>query len=111
MKACASTARPIITNGCGRARPGCRCSFKAVANATGVASLWSPFVIANRNAQNAQVGSSQAAAAGYGAPGFGVVTGAVDTSANQDLVISGQLTSGADSMVLEAYAIRILRKA
>lgn len=36
-------------------------------------------------------------------------TGAVDTTANQDLVISGQLADGTDNMNLEAYSIKLFR--
>lgn len=63
--------------------------------------------VANRNATNAQV-----AFAGSGT-GFGTstsnapVTSAIDTTANVDITITGQLANSADTMTLESYMIRV----
>jgi hypothetical protein len=85
--------------------------FRTATNATTVLSTLMPFIIANRNAQNSQVGPAASGATGWGTSTSTVFTGSVDTSANQDLVFTGQLNNAADSMILQAYAVRILRKA
>ncbi len=66
--------------------------------------------ICNRNAQNAQI--ARANPTGYGGWGGStgaVFTGTVDTSIAQDLIITGQLASGADTMTLESYLIELIR--
>lgn len=66
--------------------------------------------IHNRNATNSQVGASTAIT-GFGVAAGAPVTSALDTTAAQDIVISGQLSNGADNMALEAYLIEILKAA
>jgi len=47
---------------------------------------------------------------GFGASASAILTGMVDTSVEQDLVLTGQLANGADSIVLESYTIEIYRR-
>lgn len=61
-------------------------------------------MIRNRNATNAQVG--------YVNQGFGPAvktTGTVDTTAGSNLIITGQLTNGADTMAIESVTVEILK--
>lgn len=51
----------------------------------------------------------QASLTSFGTAAVAVVTGAVDTSVAQDLVISGQLQVGTDTMSIEEYLIEMLR--
>jgi hypothetical protein len=67
--------------------------------------------IANRNAANSQIGGSFSALGGFGNSGNANVTSAVDTTANQDLVISGQLETGSETITLEAYLVEVLKRA
>lgn len=65
-----------------------------------------PTQIHNRNNASSQVGASP----GGNQVGFGVgtsapVTAAIDTTAAVDLVISGQLADGADTITLETYTV------
>ncbi len=66
--------------------------------------------ISNRNATNSQV-SPATINVGFGSVNAATVTAAIDTTSAQDLVISGQLSNGADNMALEAYIIEILKAA
>lgn len=58
----------------------------------------------NRNSASAQIGSNNA---GFIASNAAHNTGVLDTANAQDIVITGQLGVGTDSMTLEGYTIRI----
>ena len=63
--------------------------------------------LANRNATNSQVafaGSGTGLGSGSTAA---PVTSAIDTTANVDLTITGQLANSADTMTLESYMVRL----
>ena len=67
-------------------------------------------VIANRNSQSSQV-SSSAATTAFGNGAAAVVTGAIDTSASQTLVITAELGNIADTVTLESYLVELLNGA
>lgn len=69
-------------------------------------------VIQNRNSQASQFSFHATGAGSFTALGSGsaVVTGAIDTSLPQDLVISGQLASAGDSITLHAWLVELLYK-
>ena len=62
--------------------------------------------IRNRGSTNSQVGAPSALQ--LGSSGTALVVSAVDTSAATTLVLTGQLTSGADSINLESYTVEII---
>jgi hypothetical protein len=65
--------------------------------------------IKNRGAANSQVAAAPAAASSpFGASSSAVTAGAVDTSAAQDLVISGQLTNTGETLTLESYEVWLI---
>jgi hypothetical protein len=66
--------------------------------------------IANRNAADSQVGMSSLVLGGWGQSANAPVTAAIDTTQSRDLVLSGQLESGADTVTLEAYLVEVLRR-
>lgn len=65
--------------------------------------------IANRNATNSQVGHVSGAGVGGWGQSSAVTTSAIDTTAAQDIVISGQLANAADSLTLQSYLVELLR--
>lgn len=71
--------------------------------------------IANRNSEASQIGSYSASfgsAGGWGTLTSGsLVTSTVDTSTAQDLVISGQLVDGLDTISLESYLVELFYQA
>lgn len=80
-------------------------SFLAVALAS-QASFRHQVQIQNRNATNSQVCMADTAAS-WGVTTAAVITGSRDTTSNQDLVITGQLTNGADTITLESYVVEV----
>jgi hypothetical protein len=65
--------------------------------------------IRNRGAANSQVGMLSATnPGGYGNTSNAITTGAIDTAAAVDVVISGQLASAAETITLEAYEVWLL---
>lgn len=78
-----------------------------VTNASAILSHRHQVQIANRNSTSSQVGntSSQTNFAGNGTT---VVTSAIDTTADQNIVFTGQLVNTADSITLESYTIELL---
>lgn len=62
----------------------------------------------NQNAENSQVTYPSGTATSFSTTTAAITTGAVDTSVNQDIVLSLQLADGADSMTLRAYLIETL---
>lgn len=66
-------------------------------------------IIRNRNAMNSQVGwASGAGTLGIGSSGNANVTAAVDMSAAQNLLITGQLASAGETLTLEGYTVELL---
>jgi len=65
-------------------------------------------LISNRGIENSQVGVPVDFPWG-GNTGNAIATGAVDTSADQVAIITGQLSSGADTMTLEGWTFEVLR--
>lgn len=59
--------------------------------------------IANRNSASSQVGHAIGISGAF-------ATGAINTAVAQDLVISGQLANGADTISLEARIVEIFRR-
>jgi hypothetical protein len=76
--------------------------------------------IANRNSASSQVGGpagnsllpleSFGPGGGWGAAAAAVVTAAIDTTVNQNLVLTGQLADAGETVALEAYLVELLRK-
>jgi len=65
------------------------------------------FTFQNQNSPASQVAID---GAGFGQTNVALLTGAVDTNLEQDLVLTGQLANGADSIVLSAFEIEIYRR-
>ena len=63
--------------------------------------------IANRNATNSQVGNSLDQA-NFSSNATGVITSAHDTTAAQNITITGQLTNTGETIVLESYLVEII---
>lgn len=76
-------------------------------NASNIGSL--PFIdIHNRGVANSQIGTpGSVAGVNYQLAGA-FLTAAVDTTAAQNLTITGQLANGSDTITLEAYTVEIL---
>jgi hypothetical protein len=64
--------------------------------------------IRNRNSASSQVCSQATVAQGIGSSGAAIATSAVDTSVAVDLVISGQLALGTETITLESYEVWLL---
>jgi hypothetical protein len=67
--------------------------------------------IANRNATNSQVGAPANLQAVFGVSTTALVTSAIDTTADQDIVFSGQLANAGDTITLEEYLIELHHRA
>ena len=68
-------------------------------------------LLRNRNSQSSQVGIPAALGNLFNGTSGAPLTATVDTSVAQDLVFTGQLASGADTLTLESYLVEILYKA
>lgn len=68
--------------------------------------------IQNRNSQASQVGFNAANATSYTTVGSGtsVATGSVDTSADQNIVITVQLASAGETVTLEAWLVELAHR-
>ena len=68
--------------------------------------------IQNRNSQSSQIGFNAASAASFTTVGSGsaVVTGAVDTSVDQSIVITGQPASAGESVTLESCLVELAHR-
>lgn len=64
--------------------------------------------IRNRNSASSQVGSYAVGSFSVGASTSAPPTGALDTSTSQDLVLTGQLASAAETITLESYEVWLL---
>jgi hypothetical protein len=67
--------------------------------------------IANRNSLASQVGMSNTVLGGFGSSATALSTSSLDTAANQDLVITGQLAAAGETITLEAYLVEVLPRA
>lgn len=64
--------------------------------------------IRNRGAANSQIGFIVSSGFPFATSGGSPVTGAVNTAVAQNLLITGQLASGAETITLEAYTVELL---
>jgi hypothetical protein len=80
--------------------------YAQTAQSTNISTKLINVIISNRNATNSQVGFATAAAFGSTAA---VVTGAIDTTAAVDIVLTGQLANSADNAALESYVVTMAR--
>lgn len=67
--------------------------------------------IQNRNAQDSQIGAPANSSSASANTSAGVVTAAVDTSVNQDLVITGQLADAGETVTLRSYIVEVAYRA
>ena len=67
--------------------------------------------IANRNAENSQVGGPVSGTFNWGSTTGALATSSVNTSEDQDLVFSGQLANSGDTIALESYTVELLYQA
>lgn len=65
-------------------------------------------IIRNRNAQNSQVAAAAVNQPTMGPGNAPVLTAAIDTSASQNILFTGQLAVGTDTIALEAYLIEAM---
>ena len=68
-------------------------------------------VMQNRNAQNSQVLGASATNTSYGTFGAAPITSGVDTSSDQPIVLSGQLSNSGETLTLESYVIEVQQRA
>lgn len=66
--------------------------------------------IQNRNSLTSQIAGT-GGGGGYGSSGSAILTSAINTANAFDLVITGQLADGADTLILESALVEILYKA
>lgn len=64
-------------------------------------------ILRNRNSVASQVAHAPSTTTMFGSTSSAVVTGAIDTSAAQDLVFTAQLALGTETLGLEAYIVRV----
>lgn len=64
--------------------------------------------IRNRGVANSQIGFIVSSGFPFSTSGGSPVTGAVNTAVAQNLLITGQLASGAETITLEAYTVELL---
>lgn len=76
-----------------------------------VVSAHFPTIIRNRNATNSQIGYVANTPTQFGTNNAALVTSAIDTTASVDIVFTGQLATGTDTITLESYLVEILKKA
>jgi hypothetical protein len=69
------------------------------------------FSIENRNSQSSQIGGRSGSAGGTGGSANAFQTGAVDTSVETTLVLTGQLADGTDTLTLESYSVHLFHQA
>jgi len=83
----------------------------AVITVTTTASQVQQRIIQNRNSASSQVTAPLSATSPYGISTSALATAAVDTSAEQNLVITGDLADAADTFTLESYLVEVLYRA
>lgn len=67
-------------------------------------------MIANRGVENSQIGNSMGLGGGFSSSTSSLATSSVDTRQESELVITGQLASAAETLILEAYIVELLRQ-
>lgn len=78
---------------------------------TTVATLRHQTEIMNRNSQSSQVGfPTIAGGGGWSTSAQAITTGAIATSADTTIVISGQLANSGETITLQAYNVEVLYK-
>lgn len=82
-------------------------TFSETANGTTILSVRNAAHVSNRNATNSQIGMG-AGSTGYGGSTSDVTTGAIDTTANQDITITVQLANAADSGAIAQYLVELI---
>ena len=80
--------------------------YSAILTTTATSRMYR--TIANRNAETSQVGGAASGAFNWGSTTSALTTSSVNTSVDQDLVFSGQLANGGDTIALESYIIELL---
>ena len=75
---------------------------------SGTAQCGNVVYIANRNSASSQVGGVPGVASGLGGSATALATGAVDTTSDTTLVITGQLATGTDTISLESFVVELL---
>lgn len=75
---------------------------------SGSASSGTDATVSNRGAANSQVASFGSSAYSGGNATSSVSTGAVDSTANQDVTVTMQLGTGTDTVTLERYRVEVL---
>lgn len=65
-------------------------------------------MIRNRNSASSQVGANSGSS-GLGLLAGAIATASLDTAAAQDIAITGQLVTAAESITLESYSVELLR--
>jgi len=65
-------------------------------------------IVRNRGAANSQVFQVVTATSNFTSSSGAVGTASVNSAISQDLVISGQLASGTDTITLEAYTVELI---
>lgn len=81
--------------------------FLSVAISTST-SFQTETMIRHRNSVASQIGMSAGTTTQYGLSGNAVVTSNIDmSSANRDIVLTGQLANSSDSIILRAYTISL----
>lgn len=68
-------------------------------------------MIRNRNSVSSQISAPAISATAFNTGSATVVTDSINTDSAQDLVISGQLADGADSIVLQSYFVEVIYSA
>ena len=81
------------------------------AGVASIASWQNVTIIRNRNSQSSQIGYANNQGTPFAITTTTNQTGAVDTSASQDIVISGQKGTAGDALTLEAYMVELYYKA
>lgn len=83
-------------------------NFISATVSTGILFESAVGIIRNRNSESAQVVvTSMGSLTGAGNVGTAVSTGAVDTSVDQDLVITGQKALGSETLTLEHFIVEV----
>lgn len=89
-----------------RARLGGTALHTGVTASATVVSVGTIISIANRNSEASQIGTSFT---GNGVSATALPTGTVDTTTDQTLIITGQKATGAETMTLAQYTVRLER--
>jgi len=74
---------------------------------TNLAILRTSFFIHNRNSESSQVGFASNSTSGVGTSTSSLATSTIDTSQASEVVFSGALTSGAETITLESYVVDV----